>query len=131
MILLDTHVWVWLAIEPKRLSRRAAAAIRKATESGGISVASISLWELAMMFANGRLRGPGTVETSVRSIAENTGVIVHEISPEIAALSTMFPQSFPQDPADRLIGATARSLGLSLLTRDQRILDCDLLKTIW
>ena len=131
MILLDTHAWVWLAIEPKRLSRRATTAIRKATESGGISVASISPWELAMLFANGRLRAPGTVETSVRSVVEKTGVIVHEITPEIAALSTMFPNTFPQEPADRLIGATARSLWLPLLTKDQRILDSELLKTIW
>ena len=92
MILLDTHVWVWLAVEPKRLSRRATTAIRKATESGGISIASISLWELAMLFAHGRLRAAGTVETSVRSMVEKTGVIVHEITAEI--------------------GATARSLGL-------------------
>lgn len=131
MILLDTHVWVWLAIDPKRLSRRATAAIRKATESGGITIASISLWELAMLFALGRLRAPGTVETSVRSVVENTGVIIQEITPEIAALSTMFPETFPQDPADRLIGATARSLGLTLVTKDQRILDSDLLKTLW
>ena len=131
MILLDTHVWVWLAVEPKRLSRRATTAIRKATESGGISIASISLWELAMLFAHGRLRAAGTVETSVRSMVEKTGVIVHEITAQIAALSTMFPESFPQDPADRLIGATARSLGLSLVTKDQRILDSELLKTLW
>ena len=131
MILLDTHVWVWLAIEPKRLSRRATTAIRNATESGGISIDSISLWELAMLFANGRLRAPGTVETSVRSVVENTGVIIQEITPEIAALATMFPQTFPQDPADRLISATARSLGLTLITKDQRILDSDLLKTLW
>ncbi len=131
MILLDTHVWVWLAVEPKRLSRRATTAIRKAAESGGISIASISLWELAMLFAHGRLRAPGTVETSVRSVVEKTGVIIHEITPEIAALSTMFPKSYPQDSADRLIGATARSLGLSLVTKDQRILDSELLKSIW
>lgn len=131
MILLDTHVWVWLAVEPKRLSRRATTAIRKAAESGGISIASISLWELAMLFAHGRLRAPGTVETSVRSVVEKTGVIIHEITPEIAALSTMFPKSYPQDPADRQIGATARSLGLSLVTKDQRILDSELLKSIW
>ena len=131
MILLDTHVWVWLAIEPKRLSRRATIAIRKAAESGGVSIASISLWELAMLFAHGRLRAAGTVETSVRSVVEKTGVIIHEITPEISALSTMFPKSYPQDPADRLIGATARSLGLSLVTKDQRILDSELLKSIW
>jgi PIN domain nuclease of toxin-antitoxin system len=131
VILLDTHVWVWLAIEPKRLSRPAAAAIRKATASGGISIAAISLWELAMLFALGRLRAAGTVETSVRSVVEKTGVIIHEISSEIAALATMFPESYPQDSAHRLIGATARSLGLALVTRDQRMLESKLLKTLW
>lgn len=84
-----------------------------------------------MLFAHGRLRAPGTVESSVRSAVEKTNVIVHEITPEIAALATAFPDSYPQDPADRLIGATARSLGLPLVTKDQRILESDLLKTLW
>ncbi len=131
MILLDTHVWIWLAIEPKRLSRPAAAAVRKAADSGGISIASISLWELAMLFTQGRLRAHGTIESSVRTMVEETRTIVHEITPEIAALATAFGDDYSQDPADRLIGATARSLGLPLLTRDQRILDSALLKTIW
>ena len=131
MVLLDTHVWVWLAIDPKRLSRRAATAIRRATASGGISVASISLWELAMLFAHGRLRAPGTVESGVRSVVEKTGIIIHEVTPEIAALATMFSETYPPDPADRLIGATARSLGLTLITRDQRIRDSESLKTLW
>lgn len=131
MILLDTHVWVWLAAEPKKLSRAAAAAIGRATQSGGISIASVSLWELAMLFSLGRLRAPGTIESSVRSVMDETGVIVHEITPEIAALATAFPDDYPQDPADRLIGATARSLGLQLVTRDQRVLDSKLIKAIW
>jgi PIN domain nuclease of toxin-antitoxin system len=131
VILLDTHVWVWLAADPKRLSRTAAAAIRRATESGGIGVASISLWELAILFDRGRLHASGTIESGVRSIIEGTGTVVHEITPEIAALATAFPADFPSDPADRLIGATARFLGLPLVTRDQRMLDSNLLKAIW
>jgi PIN domain nuclease of toxin-antitoxin system len=131
MILLDTHVWVWLAAEPKKLSRAAAAAIRRATLSGGISVASVSLWELAMLFSLGRLRTAGTIESGVRSVMDETGVIVHEITAEIAALATAFPNDYPQDPADRLIGATARSLSLPLITRDQRVLDSKLIKAIW
>ena len=58
-----------------------------------------------MLFARGRLRAPGTIENSVRSMIEATGVIIHEITPEIAALATAFPDDYPQDPADRLIGA--------------------------
>jgi PIN domain nuclease of toxin-antitoxin system len=131
VILLDTHAWIWLAADRKRLSRAAAAAIRRGTESGGIGVASISLWELAILFDRGRLRASGTIESSMRSIVEATGVVIHEITPEIAALAAAFPDGFPQDPADRLIAATARSLGLPLVTREQRMLDSNLLKTIW
>jgi PIN domain nuclease of toxin-antitoxin system len=131
VILLDTHIWVLLAVDPKRLSRRASGAIRRAVESGGVSIASISLWELAMLFALGRLRAPGTIESGVRAVVEKTGVIVHDITPEIAALATAFPASYSRDPADRLIGATARSLGLSLVTKDARILESELLRTLW
>lgn len=131
MILIDTHVWIWFALEPKRLSKAALAAIRKAASSGGVSVASISLWETASLFAAGRLRGAGTVESSVRTLLEATSVVVHDISPEIAALATAFPSDYPADPADRLIGATARSLGLVLVTKDQRIQDSPLVKTLW
>jgi PIN domain nuclease of toxin-antitoxin system len=131
VILLDTHVWVWLAMDSKRLSRAALAAIRRATAAGGISVASISLWELATLFDQGRIRAPGTIESSVRQVVDSTSVVVHEITPEVAALATAFPQDFSADPADRLIGATARSLGLPLVTRDQRMLESSLLKAIW
>lgn len=84
-----------------------------------------------MLFNAGRIRAPGTVESSVRSIVDETAVVVHEITPEIAALAIAFPDGFSSDPADRLIGATARSLGLPLVTRDQRMSECVLLKTIW
>jgi len=53
------------------------------------------------------------------------------ITPAIAALATQFPESYPRDPADRLIGATARAEGLPLVTRDERIRSSPLLKTIW
>jgi len=84
-----------------------------------------------MLFDAGRLRAPGTIESSVRSMIEDTGIIVHELTAEIAALATAFPSEFPQDPADRLIGATARSLGLPLVTRDQRIQKSAMIKTVW
>ena len=131
MILLDTHVLVWLVSEPDRLSRRAAAAIRKAQFQDGIAISSITLLELATLFTRGRLRGVGTLETSIRSVLERSGVSVREISPEIAALAVQFPDSFTKDPADRLIGATARAEGMTLVTRDEKIRESSLLKTIW
>jgi PIN domain nuclease of toxin-antitoxin system len=64
LILLDTHAWVWLAMDPKRLSRAALAAMRRSIESGGICVASIGLWQLAALYDQGRIRAPGTIESS-------------------------------------------------------------------
>jgi PIN domain nuclease of toxin-antitoxin system len=131
VIILDTHVLVWLAGDAERLSRPATAAVRKALASGGLAIASITLWELAMLFTRGRLRGQGTIESSIRTIVDATGVTVREITPEIAALATQFPHDFPADPADRLIAATARSEGAPLVTSDERIQASPLVKTIW
>jgi PIN domain nuclease of toxin-antitoxin system len=131
VILLDTHVLLWLAAEPARLSRRASAAIRRGLRAGGIAIASISLWEIAMMFSDGRLRSRGTIEASIESLIRGTGVTLREITPAVAALATQFPAEFPADPADRLIAATAREGGLSLVTKDERIRSSPLIRTIW
>jgi PIN domain nuclease of toxin-antitoxin system len=131
MILLDTHVLVWLAAEPARLSRAAALAIRRALRSGGIAIASISLWEIAALFGGGRLRSRGTTEAALTAILEATGVSLREITPTIASLATQFPADFSADPADRLIAATARAEGLTLITRDERIRSSALVRTVW
>jgi PIN domain nuclease of toxin-antitoxin system len=131
MILLDTHALLWLAAEPKRLSRRAASAIRRALRSGGIAIASISLWEIAMLFSQGRIRSRGTIEASIETLLRGTGASLREITPAIAALATQFPADFSADPADRLIAATARDGGLTLITRDGRLRSSPLIRTIW
>jgi PIN domain nuclease of toxin-antitoxin system len=84
-----------------------------------------------MLLERGRLRGSGSIETSIRQIIEDAAVQILQITPEIAALASMFPDSYPRDPGDRLIGATARSLGLTLITQDERILSSPLIRTIW
>jgi PIN domain nuclease of toxin-antitoxin system len=71
----------------------------------------------------------GSVETSVGALVEDMTVL--PITPEIAALATQFPDDYPRDPADRLIGATARAEGLTLITRDERIRRSPLLRTVW
>jgi PIN domain nuclease of toxin-antitoxin system len=129
VILLDTHVIFWAVDDSKTLSRAAAAAIRRAHRSDGVAVSAITVWELALLFSRGKIRGYGTVEASVRLLLE--GVSVRPITPEIAALATQFPDDYPHDPVDRLIGATARAEGMTLVTRDERIRNCPLLKTVW
>jgi len=131
VILLDTHALVWLVSEPKRLSRVASAAIRRARSADGLAIADITLWELAVLFQRGHLRAHGTAEASVRLVTESAGASVKPITPEIAVLAAQFPEDYPRDPADRLIGATARAEGLALVTRDEGIRASKLVKTIW
>jgi len=131
VILLDTHVLVWMVTDAARLTRAADREIRKAQRDRSCAIASISLWELAHLFRKNRLRGMGSIENAIHSILDDTGVKVLEITPEIADLSMSFPDSYPKDPGDRLIGATARAYGLTLITEDERILNCPLIRSIW
>jgi len=131
VILLDTHVLVWTAVSPERLTRRAANAIRQAERSSGLAVASITLWELAFLFWRGHLRRRGTVEASLRHVVEVTRVAIKEISVEIALLAQQFPATFPPNPQDRLIAATAIADGMPLVTADDDIRASPLVRTIW
>jgi PIN domain nuclease of toxin-antitoxin system len=81
------------------------------------------------MFSRGRLEATGTIEASVQLVLERSGAIIKPITPEVASLATQFPDDFPR--ADRLIAATARAEGMVLVTRDERIRRCRLLKTVW
>ncbi len=131
MILLDTHVLLWMVSSPGKLSGAAVREIRRAQRECGCAIASISLWELAVLFARGRLRASGTIEASIREIVDSAMVSVLEITAEISGLAMAFPETYPKDPGDRLIGATARALGITLITRDEKILASSLVRTIW
>ncbi len=89
------------------------------------------MWELAFLIARGTLRTRGTIENTVYNFVTRSGANVKPITAEIAALATQFPDNYPKDPIDRLIGATARAEGIALVTRDEKIRRSPLLKTIW
>ena len=131
MILLDTHVLIWMVSDSSRLSRAATRELRKAEQNGELAIASITLWELALLYYHGRLRTSGSIESAIRETLEKSQVQVIEVTPEIAALTTTFPDTYPKDPGDRLIGATARAFGLMLITQDQRILASPLIRAVW
>ena len=131
MILLDTHVLVWMVSDSSRLSRNAARELRKAEQNGELAIASITLWELALLYHQGRLRTSGSIESAIREMLEKSRVQVIEVTPEIAALTTTFPEHYPKDPGDRLIGATARAYGMTLVTQDERIRSSPLIRSVW
>jgi len=81
------------------------------------------------MLARGKIRRSGTIESSLEMLLQ--GVIVLPITPEIAALAAEFPRDYSGDPGDRIIGATARAEGLTLVTHDERIRRSPLLRTVW
>jgi len=81
------------------------------------------------LLARGKIQAYGTIDESIRLLIN--GVTVRPITAEIAALATHFPSDYSHDPADRLIGATARAEGLTLITRDENIRRSPLLRTVW
>jgi PIN domain nuclease of toxin-antitoxin system len=129
VILLDTHVLLWMASEPKRMSKRAHEAIREGRQETGIAVATITLWEIAWLAHHRRIVVLGSVESFVRETVAR--VIPRPVTPEIAALAVRLPEEFPKDPADRLIAATAIVEGMALVTADTRIRQSKVVETVW
>lgn len=131
MILLDTHVLLWFAGEPERLSRRAASAIRRGRSGGGLGISSITLWEIAQLAVRGRIRVGGSVDRFLTDLIAATGVTIYDITPEIAAQAAECQADMPADPADRIICATACLKLAPLVTADERLLSSHHIKTLW
>ena len=127
-LLLDTHVWIWVSIQKNdSLSGRAQRSIQKARHKW---ISAISCWELAKLVEKGRISfSIPTLTWILRSLSEY-GIYIAELSPEIAVESTQL-SDFHRDPADQIIVATSRVLGIPLVTSDNRILDYLTVDTIW
>ncbi len=130
MILLDTHVVVWLALAPDRVSRIARAAIDEARHDGsGLAICGITLLEIATANRNGRISLAMSLESFLRDVEER--FVVLPISGRACARTLTLPASYPKDPADRVIGATALVEGMSLVTADREIRRAKVVRTIW
>jgi PIN domain nuclease of toxin-antitoxin system len=129
VILLDTHVLIWMASDPGRLSSKARQQIIDARRNTGLAVASITLWELAWLAEKQRVLYSGSVESFVREAISR--VVVKSMTPEIVALAAHLPDSYPKDPSDRLIGSTAIVDGMALVTADEKIRNSRIVECIW
>ena len=115
-VLLDSHVLHWWASEPERLSRAAAQAVTDADE---LAVASISWFELAWLARHERIILTVPIRSWLEGLAGQVRTVT--VTPAIAAMAVSLPASFPGDPADRLIYATAIEQGWALVTKDERL----------
>ena len=130
MIVLDTHAIIFDALTPKRLSSRARKAIEAAAEDRQLACSDISLWEIAMLVARGRLDPAMDARQFLDDAITARSIQVLTITPEIAVLSQS--EAFVHgDPADRLIAATTLSFRASLVTSDERLRALKDVATIW
>ncbi|MBD05511.1 MAG: PIN domain nuclease [Gemmatimonadetes bacterium] len=122
--LLDTHIWIWWMIgaDPLR-SSPARERIARAIDEESARVSVISLWEVGMLEAHKRISLTVDVETWTRQALSSPGLSLAPLTPDIALASSRLPGEIHGDPADRMLIATARSLGATLVTRDRRILE--------
>lgn len=129
MILLDTHAFFWMTSEPHRLSKKAVEAIREERAGTGVAIATISLLELARLAEDHRIALSQSIERFLSEAVSR--VIVKPMTPEIVGLAVRLPSTFPKDPADRVIAATAMADGATLVTADQKIRDSGAVRTVW
>lgn len=130
MILLDTHVVVWLAGEPGQVSRKAHAAIEEArTTNAGLAICDITMLELSMLARRNKLRLDISLEFFLDELESRFRIL--PITAKACARAAALPASYPKDPADRIIGATAIIEGLPLITADRVIRRSGAVRTIW
>jgi PIN domain nuclease of toxin-antitoxin system len=130
VILVDTHIVVWLAFDQDQLSRKARVAIDNARRKGdGLAISDITLLELATLASKGRMRLDISLESFLQEVEAR--FVILPISGRACVRAIGLPAAYPKDPADRIIGATALVEGLSLLTADREIRRSKALQTIW
>lgn len=131
-ILLDTHAWVWWVSEDRRLSKRAATAIRRSAQrEDGVWVSPISVWEVAKKVEKKQLVLDRPLRQWMEQATSVPGLFLAELSTAILLDSCELPQPFHGDPADQIIVASARHLSASLVTKDRKLRSYRHVQTVW
>ena len=131
MILLDTHIWIWWISNIEKLSPKALNAINKARSESSIVISSISTWKIALLVEKGRLELSVSVRDWVRKTEGLPFVRFAPVDNTISLRSVSLPGEFHAEPADCIITATAMTMGIPLVTRDEKILGYPHVNTIW
>jgi PIN domain nuclease of toxin-antitoxin system len=121
-LLLDTHAAIWL-FEDLPLAQSATDAITAAYhDNTALLVSPITAWEVGQLVSRNRIDLMATPERWFRGILATPGMQLAQLSPDILIASSFLPGKPPRDPADRIMLATARDLGATLITRDRVLL---------
>lgn len=131
MIVLDTHTLLWWVNDPSTLSIPAKKVIDAAVESRSVHVSSISAWEIALLVERGRLRLALDVRDWICRCEALPFLTFVPLDNAIAVESVRLPDFPHADPADRIIAATALSLGAVLVTKDDKLQNYPHVKTLW
>lgn len=131
MIVLDTHVWIWWVSNPAFLSEPAKQIIDEAVTKRDVLISSISTWEVAILVSRGRLKLTMSPADWVAASEALPFFDFVPVSNSIALKSVQLPGTLHNDPADRIIIATAISLGAVLVTKDEKIRNYEHVKTVW
>ena len=123
MILLDTHVLIWSLQDAAALGPEARILLDEEILAEGLMISAITVWEIALLAKKSRIVLGMDVLKWIEDVLALPGLILGALDPPIAVGSVMLPGDLHNDPADRIIIATARQHNLPLLTADQAILD--------
>ena len=130
MILVDTHIVLWLALEPEKISKKVQAVIEETRGNGaGLAISAMTLVEISTLFGKRRFQLAMTLESFLRDVEER--FVVLPINARVCARMLSLPAAYPKDPADRVIGATALVEGMGLVTADREIRRAKVVRTIW
>jgi PIN domain nuclease of toxin-antitoxin system len=121
-LVLDSHLFLCSTLEPSNLSKATRKDIALAQENNQLLLSSISLWEIAVLSFKKHVHIYKPIKDFLASILNINGLIIKDISAEIAAESILLADNFCGDPAGRLIVATTKVVGGTLVTRDEEIL---------
>lgn len=131
MIVLDTHALVWWLTDSPELSAAAKRAIKRATPKAPAVASTISVLEISTAVRRGRMHFRVPLEQWLADVRLIPELRLEPVSVEIAQIAGAFGEDMPGDPADRIIAATALTLGAHLVTGDTKLRKSRVLRTIW
>ena len=131
MILLNTCVIVWDALQPVKITNKAKSAIDRAEKNNALIISDISLWEISMLAQKKRIQIETTLAEFLNLFLRSRSISVQLITPEIAELFVGFSSEINNNPADRIIAATSIVRKAQLVTADRNLIKSNLVDTIW